>query len=367
MILPNRFSTMFLVTFLMFGTAVVADPPKKMSVDEVAEALKSGSQVAAAATIDKIMDQAVANIARRYNLNDLQRQETEDLMKREVYDFLRTHESEVWPAIRDLFASGLGTRPPASKEEVKRIGKAARPLTKLAQRAIYDANEEWRLILTAEQKKVHDFDLAEMKTTFEIIDENFGAWEAGAAPDGPIFPPPNLKGRQPSRPSKPQRGTLPKPEVEIFDPSNVFEELAQEFIKEYRLNTGQVTSARSIVEEFKQKATDFRDSQKLEFAKIDVRMRRAHVARDVDAVKLAHADRKKLLDPIYQLCGAMEHRLRGLLTTAQIQRHEERSAAVTPSDDGASATKPQPKPTTVDSERTSGSKGASSSEDADNG
>lgn len=365
MTLPNRLSSMVVVTFLMFGAAVLAVPPKKMSVDEVSDALKSGDQTAAAATIDKIMEQAVANIARRYNLNDVQTQETDMLMKREVYKFLREHESEVWPAIRDLFAAGLGTTPPNSKEEIKRIGKAARPLTKLAKQAIYAANEEWRLILTEEQKKVHDFDLAEMKTTFDIIDENFGAWESGEAPGGPIFPAPNLKGRQPARPSKPQRGTLPKPQVEVFDPSNVFEELAQQFIKEYQLDDGQITSARSIVEEFKQKASDFRDAQKLEFAKIDLRVRRAYLARDAAAVKVAHADRKKLLDPIYGLCGTMEDRLKGLLTTAQIQRHEERRAARTPSRDGASAAKG--KPSTAASERPRGSERAHSNEDADNG
>lgn len=309
-----------------WGGGAFAGPPKKLSIDEVTEELKTSDQPTSA-TVNKILEQAVRNIARRYNLNGIQTEQTMDLMNREVSRFIRDHESEVWPAIRDLFSSGFGTKPPESMDEIKRIGKTARPLAQLAETAIYRANEEWRLILTDEQKKVHDFDMGEMKSTFEKIDQNLGSWEDGHPSGGPFFPQPKMNGPKPPRPTKPPKNHLPEPKIEdMFDAANIFETLVEEFIKEYELESGQITSARSILEEYKAKASDFRDSNKLDFAKVAVRHRQAYEERDVAAIKEATADHKKLLKPVYQLCGAMEDRLKGLLTTSQIQRHEERSA-----------------------------------------
>lgn len=300
--------------------------PKPLPVNDAVESINAGSQPAAA-TIERIMDQAVRNIAVRYNLNEVQKEETDKLMKREVHRFLREHENEVWPAIRDLLAAQLGMNPPKRREDVMRIGKSAQPLVKLAKEAILEANKEWRLILTPEQRRMHDYDLAEMEKTFEQIDQNFDAWAEGHPPQGGIFPQPRVTDRQPPRPKRPEEGKLPDdPEIEIFDPNNIFETLVEEFIKEYQLEEGQVTAARSILEEFKVKANDFRDSNKEDFAKIERQQQKAYAARDIKAIKEAAAAHKKLLEPIFQLCAEMEDRLKLLLTTAQIQRHAERTA-----------------------------------------
>ncbi len=296
--------------------------PEKPAIVDATEALDSG-KTPAAATIDRIMEQAVRNIAARYNLNDVQAEETDKLMKREVYRFLIEHENEVWPIIRDLLKWQLQT--PDDPEKMMDIGKAAGPLAKLAEEAIYRSNEEWGLILTPEQKRVHDFDLTEMRKTFEEIHQNFAEWEAGRPTEKGIVPDPQIAGRDPPRPPRPPKGRLPDPEVEIFDPNQIFETLVEEFIKEYGLDEGQITSARSILEEFKVKANDFREAKKVEFAKIALKQQEAMVDRDLDTIKKARADQKKLLRPVYELSAEMHDRLEKLLTTAQIQRHAERS------------------------------------------
>lgn len=303
-----------------------ADQPEETSAPDIAETLKSDG-APAAATIEAIMEQAVRNIAARYNLNDAQTENTRQLMKRDVYKFLKEHENEVWPAIRDLLATQLGAKPPESRDEVKRIGKASRPLAKLAEEAIFRANEEWRLILTPQQKEMHDFDLVEMRKTFEVIDENLAEWVDGEPTENNIFPEQNqLIGRQPPRPPRPRKG-LPEPKVEFFDPHPIFETLVEEFIKEYELDKGQITSARSILEEFKGKANDFRDAKKVDLTKIAAWQQDALDRRDLKAIKAAAVAHKKLLEPIYKLCDEMDGRLKGLLTTSQIQRHAEKSKA----------------------------------------
>ena len=318
-------------TFSFSGAAALAQKPagKKQAGGQVQE-LTTGKP-AAAATVDRIMDQAVRNIAARYNLNDVQTEETGKLMRREVYRFLKEHENEIWPVIRDLLKNQLRT--PENREEMMGVGKAARPLAKLAKEAIFRANEEWGAMLTPEQKRVHDFDLAEMDKTFEQIDTNFGKWESGEAEQEPIFPQPQLTGREPPRPPKPPRD-LPDPPIIVWEPKKVFETLVEAFIEEYELDEGQITSARSILEEFQAKADNFRESKKLELEKVATEQQEAHRNRDLDAVKKADAARKKLFEPVYELVAQMDVRLKGLLTTAQIQRHakkeEGKDAAKTP-------------------------------------
>ena len=303
----------------VMGTDEPPAEPSKAAVSNITDATDP-DQAPAAATVDRIMEQAVRNISVRYNLNDAQTAETHELMKREVYRFLKDHENEVWPAIRDLLAAGLKT--PEDTDDRKRLGAGARPLAKLAAEAIFRANEEWRLLLRADQKRVHDFDMAEMETTFGKIDKTFGEWEAGRATAEGLFPQPQLEGREPPRPSEPPPG-IPDPTKELFDPSHIFDTLANDFIREYQLEEGQVTSVRSILKEFKGQASDYVSAQKLQFARVAGERQEAYKARDRDAIQKAAATHKKLLEPIYGLCTQLRNRLEALLTTAQIQRHAE--------------------------------------------
>lgn len=275
------------------------------------------------AIIDKIMDRAVRNMAARYNLNDAQTVETKKLMEREVYRFLREHEEVVWPVIRKLLIHQL--QPPEDQKQRMELGKAARPLLEAAQEAIFDANKLWREYLTDEQKRVHDFDLEEMRKTFKKMDENFEHMARGEPSDDRIFPQPELGG-QPPRPPKPEGPDLPTPRWE-FLPNKIFATLVERFIKEYELDDGQITSARSILEEFKAKANDFRARNQSAFAKIAEQQEEALTDHDIPGIKKAHASRKKLLGPVYGLVGEMNGRLKGLLTTAQIERHKEQAKA----------------------------------------
>ncbi len=63
----------------------------------------------------------------------------------------------------------------------------------------------------------------------------------------------------------------------------------------------------------------------MEFARIALKQREAIDQRDTDTIKQARASQKQLLGPIYELSTEMHGRLEKLLTTAQIQRHAERS------------------------------------------
>lgn len=304
---------------------------------------------AASATVERICETAVNNIALRYNLNAEQKAWTEQLMKREVQKFLREHEEEVWPAIRDLLAAQLGAKPPDDKEKIKSIGKAALPIVKLAKEAIYKANEEWRTILTDDQKKMHDFDLAEMDKTFTQIEKNFRSWSEGTPTEAGLFPPPNpeVLARSPRQPKKPSPG-LPEPPVVPIIRVHFFDAYVEDFIKEYRLNEGQVDTARSILREFKEKAEAFKDANKAEFTELAAAQQKAMEQRETERVEQIDRKRKELLQPLYALFAKMDQRLKGLLTSTQLAQYEARNSigtdAATDKRTKKSDSKPEAKP-----------------------
>ena len=284
------------------------------------------SQPAAAATVERMCEVAAQNIARHYNLNDKQAEFTNELMKREVSEFLKEHEEEIWPVIRELLARKL--QAPEGEEDLKRIGKVSRKLAKRAKDTIFRANEQWRDILTEEQKKLHDFDLAEMEQTFGQIDDNFAAWEKGQHTDKPIFGE-RVRHAGVPRPRKPADGKLPTGEKDIWNPT-IFDTFVEEFIKDCGLDAAQIEAARSILKEVKAQADDFQNAKKSEFAKIESERNKALAKGDIKGIKKANQDSKKLLEPIYQLFAQMESRLKNLLTTKQLERYNKTQKTTEP-------------------------------------
>jgi len=318
----RRYVTLTSVVLLTVSVATAGESRnRKPGASKKAKQKTSAPAVqlsAKSVTVDTILDQAVKNIAARYNLNEAQTAKTAEIMRREVNDFLRTHEEKVWPIIRDLLQAQLGNKPPNDKEMIKRIGKAAGSMMGSVEEAILRGNEEWRMYLDPEQKRMHDYDLAEMDRTFKQLEANFDAWAEGKPNPGPLFPAPPPPQLSPPRPRQPARG-LPEPEIEIFRPT-LFETFVEEFIKKYQLDKAQIETARSILVEFQGKANDFKNFKKDELKAIALEMRTAHEQADRAKLRDAEAKRKKLLVPVHELFAEMNGRLMSLLTTAQIQR-----------------------------------------------
>ena len=321
MILRNIGKSVFFMGLLAFAcSAYATDDPKQPAADDVKQAKST-------ATIERIMDQAVKNIGKRYNLNAAQLAKTDELMRREVRKFLHEHENEVWPAIRDILTSPGGN--PSDPETARRIAKVGGPLVKLAKKAIFDANAEWRLMLTPQQKRTHDFDLGEMEKQFDQLDKNFSKWADGKTTEGGVFPAqnPRLAEISPPQPDKPPGPDLPTAEQRMFD-INFFDTIVKQFIKDYGLDEGQRDSARSILKEFKDKAQSFMNANREEFAKILTVQERALHNRDRDMSRKAEVIRKQLLEPVYSFVKGMEQRLQRLPTSAQRARYEAKRLAM---------------------------------------
>jgi len=335
-------TTAFLVTIF------VCVPPAALRADEQesdggssAQKLAQGDQQ----TVDRILDTAVSNIARRYNLNSLQREKTAEIMNREVYRFLREHEDEVWPLVRDFLARGAWGKPPEKVEEMKRIGRAASPMMKKIQEAIVRGNEEWRMYLSDEQKVMHDWDMAEIDKTFRKVDKNLERWAKGDASAGGVFPPPPPRTAGPKMPPRPPAEELLEPEItSIFEPKRLFDAFVENFIRQYHLDQSQRDAARSILDEYKATAMDFRNGKNSELKAVGAKWLAAQEAGNRKALLEAERERKELLQPVHGMLGEMESRLMALLTTAQKQKYSDKAR------DAQRASRTARKPTTRASE-----------------
>jgi hypothetical protein len=282
---------------------------------EVKKAKQSVNEIWDTSTILRI---AVNNLARRYNLNEEQKAYTSDMMTTRVNRFIEAHQEEVWPLMRDmLLFQQSGSAP--DPETAKRIGPTALKIVEAAKGEIYSSNEEWREILTEEQKKVHDWDMREMRRTFEVMEGNLQSWASGTPSTGNIFPKPKPLSEQPRRPVKPnRRGTFhPKP-AEDPDLDVQFQNYVDKFIKDYELKPAQIESARSILREIKQRASDFRSSRASEIREIKEKLRTAHAAKDR---RVWNDRRRQLMRPINDLFAELTQRLDLIPDEAQLERH----------------------------------------------
>src|SRR5262245_51306188 len=87
----------FSLVGLARGQEPAHKPPERTAPAPVENKQSADPNSVSTVTVEKIMDTAVKNITKRYNLNEEQAKLTDEIMKRRVRQFLKDHESDVWP------------------------------------------------------------------------------------------------------------------------------------------------------------------------------------------------------------------------------------------------------------------------------
>jgi hypothetical protein len=306
---------------LLAAAAVSAESPKvedKSKADVEAEIARR--QVEGFWQVDAILDQAVDNIATRYNLNDIQKAETAEMMNEGVKGFLDRHQDEIWPLIRDLaMLQRKGSSP--DPDAAKRLGPKAATILREAREEIFRYNEEWREILTEDQKRVHDYDMREMTKTFQTMEQNFESWGKGEVASRSIFPQPRPMTDQPPTPPKPVDGDLPGGKPTEHAPKFIshLEAYLQKFIADYQLTDPQREAAQSILREISGRTAAFHkghaeelDSIKDKIAKADSRDERRRLI----------MERRRVTRPLDDLFKEFKARLDQIPEKAQRERFE---------------------------------------------
>jgi hypothetical protein len=300
----------------VFSSNGLAQTPK-----EGKRAASAKDEVNALLPVESMIRQAAENVSRRYNLNREQTQFTQDILAKRVNKFLEEHEDEIWPIIRDM-ARYQNPKKKMDAATAQRLGKAVQPLFAKAQEAILEANQEWREVLSADQKKLHDYDLSEMDKTFKDMGGRFEGWSRGTVDDHQgIFPPERLD-NPPVKPSMPKTDDAPAERV-IKAKEEWWDGYVDNFIKDYALDEGQITSARSILKELKDRAMAYRTSHREDFQRIEQKLETARKAGDIDKLNQAVEEQKQLNLFLPQLFKELKDRLDAIPRPAQREKFEQ--------------------------------------------
>ncbi len=308
--------------------------------------------------IDQMMDQAANNIARRYNLNQEQREYTHKMLTQRVTRFLDGH-PEIWPLIRDMARYQMRGEAPDG-EIAKRIGMAAQPLLKDIQDEILSANKEWGQMLTPEQKKVHEWDLRDMERTFSKMQKNFSSMADGQSVEQGIFPKPNTEEPQPTIPPRPADNWKPNPpnadaHTESKNLEDWWDAYVREFIRRHSLDDAQAETAWSILRELKGRARTYRLSKAKDFKMLEQRMSEVHRRGQPPEVLQARIEayekmKTSLNKPILDLFQELQQRLERIPRSVQKQADgtgtdEKPKGDATKTDEQMPQASPSPSPT----------------------
>lgn len=270
--------------------------------------------------VEQMMEDAVLQISRRYNLNPAQEEYTRLLLTSRVRAFLDQHEKDVRELLRESIDMRLGIKP-GTPDAYKRWAERAAPIYTAAQQAILDGNEEWGAILDETQKKTHDADLSAMRTSFDQVGRMLENWKSGQGPVGFNF------AQQQAKPGQGQQGlgggpvtqarvSNPQPPVVQQQVEDTWQAYVNRFIRTYGLDEKQAISARDkIYKDIRDQANQYREKHKAEFASIS-----AETYAQKPKVDLKEIDRrrKELERPLGEMFVTLDRRLRTLPDAKQI-------------------------------------------------
>jgi hypothetical protein len=272
---------------------------------------------------DRMMEDAVQTLTRRYNLNPEQEAYTRKLLTTRVRAYLADHETELRQLIRESLEMQIDPRK-ANAENYKRWGERARPLFERAKKDILEGNKEWGEILNDAQKQIHKFDLDMMAQNFGQIDNLITKWSAGkyAPGDTSPKPPPQIaqdtQHRVSRNPASVERKTL----------EDIWQVYVTSYGSTFRFNPEQVNSARAILQDCRARAQAYRDRRKSEMTQIDARvneasaaMARAAAGPDSQAANArlleANASKAELEAPIGDIFKDLQQRMDEIPTKSQ--------------------------------------------------
>lgn len=151
--------------------------------------------------IDSLVDNYANFLGRKYNLTDEQAEFTQQLLRQKAHLFWDKNEQQLSTLMDRMFEVRTGGE--MSPEELTQWGKSVLPLYNEAKNIIVQGNDEWREILTEEQKKIHDEDVKLMYQSFKTTDDQLERIVTGQMTVEEF--------RSPSRPSRQNRPPPPPP------------------------------------------------------------------------------------------------------------------------------------------------------------
>ena len=264
---------------------------------------------------DRMMEDAVQTLVRRYNLNPEQTEYTRKLLTTKTKAFLKDHEAELRQLIRESIEMNIDKRK-ATPENYKGWAEKARPLFERAKKDILEGNKEWGEILNDTQKKIHDFDLAQMQGTFSQMDGLITKWSDGNY---------NPKDLSPRPPMAVAKGNEPQghrvsdgPEVYVRKTEELWQLYVNQFSDVYQLSPAERNAGYAILQDCRSRATGYRNGHKKEFDAVEAQLKEASNTPTATARAIELREQQAELEkPIQDIFNDLRQRLDQIPSKAQ--------------------------------------------------
>lgn len=195
--------------------------------------------------VDPLLNTYTNMIVRKYNLSPEQDDFTRKVVFESAHRFLKTHEGELRGLIDRLFEVRTGGT--MTPEELVEWGRRAMPIYNDAKQIILQTNEQWREILTEEQRKIHDEDVKLMVESFETTENQIERIVTGQM-TVEEFANPNFK-RDRRRPATPPQAPTQVAEEPPVEAPIVVPELAENATPEQRAGRDRLQAAAQMQRE----------------------------------------------------------------------------------------------------------------------
>lgn len=171
--------------------------------------------------MDFMINNYVGMLVRKYNLTDEQAEYTRELLHAKSQGFFQQHDQEIRNLLDEMFYVRTGGE--IDQAGLQDWGRRVAPLFNEAKKVLVDGNDEWRQILTDEQRRIHDKDLQMMYESFETTGEQIQRIVSGEMTVDEFRNPPRLNARRNRATARnvqrdvPPRVVNPPPQV-VTDP-----------------------------------------------------------------------------------------------------------------------------------------------------
>ena len=298
--------------------------------------------------VDAFLNSYVHLVAKKYKLTKEQEQITAQLVRSKATAFIDNHEDEMYTLLERMFDVRAGDD--MTVEELMAWGQQARPIYEEAKQIVIESNDEWREILTDEQKVIHDGDVALMWDNFLITENQLDRMEAGTmtveefrnpgasyktpkdvADEPPVdniqpepvqptpvpqpdrddkLPPPKRGSSETPQPDEDSKAkptpTKPAPPARPQDPKTfdtAWDKYTQDFIAKYQLNEAQSQKAEAILAGCKRQGQQVVLHSEKRLEQIDAQLDelRKNRSRDKSAAEMIERyedQRAKLVQPL---------------------------------------------------------------------
>lgn len=311
--------------------------------------------------VDVMINNYTRLVARKYDLTAEQADWTRDFVIDKAHTFIDRHEDSLYGSIGRMFEVRQGGD--MTQQELIEWGERVQPIWQDAKELIVGANDEFRAILTEDQKTIHDRDLDLMYQSFDMTEDQLDRIVAGemtveefrnpprmrpratrrpvppatpaeqAEPVPPVTPqatptPPRTGTpsvgndptgkRPPSRPDDKPAPPEPPSEPEKFLAS--WDKYVADFVKRYGLVDAQEQKAESILKSCKLTAEQYLRRQRRQLDRIEKQIAEAKQAKPANEEAVTKLEKRQaaLMEPLTEIFEKqLKPRLEQLPTRAQ--------------------------------------------------